>query len=83
MLQAGKVVPSGAMSTSMALTMRPSRSARAFSPSPLRVEALKFTATEPLMVVSWVTSMVYMALEAVELAVKVSCQLLRSTPLAA
>ena len=35
------------------------------------------------MVVSWVTSMVYMALEAVEPAVKVSCQLLRSTPMAA
>ena len=72
----------------MALTMRPSRSARAWvsAPSaavPLRVAALKFTATEPLMVVSWVTSMVYMALEAVEPAVKVSCQLLRSTPMAA
>ena len=83
MLQVGKVSPWGAMSTSMALTIRPSRSARALSPSPLRVAALKFTATEPLMVVSWVTSMVYMALEAVEPAVKVSFQLLRSTPMAA
>ena len=48
--------------------------------SPLVVAARKLTATVPLMTVSLVTSMVYMALEAVEPAVKMSFQLFRSTP---
>ena len=44
--------------------------------------SLKFTATEPLRTVSAVTSMVYMALEAVEPPVNTSSQLSLFTPMA-
>ena len=77
-------MPSGAISTSMALTISASRSSMGRSVSEasgmLSARALKLTAMEPLTVMGAVTVWAYITLPPVEPEVNLLCQLEELTP---